>query len=74
MIDEVGFSGFPVVDSKGSLVGIITSRDMRFEKDLKLKVSDLMTKDVVTADESQNIQDAKKLLQKHRIETSSHRL
>ena len=68
VIDEVGFSGFPVVDSKGSLVGIITSRDMRFEKDLKLKVSDLMTKDVIIADESQNIQDAKKLLQKHRIE------
>ena len=68
IIDEVGFSGFPVVDEKGSLVGIITSRDMRFEKNMSLKVKDLMTKDVVTADESQNIQEAKKLLQKNRIE------
>ena len=68
VIEEVGFSGFPVVDQKGSLVGIITSRDMRFEKDMSLKVKDLMTKDVVTADEAQNIQDAKKLLQKNRIE------
>ena len=41
---------------------------MRFEKDMSLKVKDLMTKDVVTADEAQNIQDAKKLLQKNRIE------
>ena len=44
VIDEVGFSGFPVVDKNGKLTGIITSRDMRFEKDLSLKVADLMTK------------------------------
>ena len=68
VIDEVGFSGFPVVDKNGKLTGIITSRDMRFEKDLSLKVADLMTKDVVTADESLDIQAAKKLLQKNRIE------
>lgn len=41
--DELKFSGFPVVDKANNLVGIITSRDLRFETDLDKTVSDLMT-------------------------------
>ncbi|WOH37219.1 IMP dehydrogenase [Thalassotalea fonticola] len=43
LADELKFSGFPVVDGDNNLVGIITSRDLRFETDLEKKVSDLMT-------------------------------
>ncbi len=61
-------SGVPVT-VKGKLVGILTNRDLRFEENLELRVSDLMTKDeLVTAREGITLEDAKKLLHKHRIE------
>ncbi|MFZ2447920.1 MAG: IMP dehydrogenase [Syntrophobacteraceae bacterium] len=61
-------SGVPVV--KGDqLVGIITNRDLRFETDETIKVSELMTKDnLVTAKVGISLEDSKKLLQKSRIE------
>ena len=43
LADDVGFSGFPVVDENNKLVGIITGRDLRFETDLNKPVSALMT-------------------------------
>ncbi|MEW6058377.1 MAG: IMP dehydrogenase [Bdellovibrionota bacterium] len=61
-------SGVPVT-VKGKLVGILTNRDLRFEENLALKVSDLMTKDeLITATEGITLEDAKKLLHKYRIE------
>jgi IMP dehydrogenase len=61
-------SGVPVV-KQGQLVGIITNRDLRFETDLNLKVSELMTKeDLVTAPVGIPLEESKKLLQKKRIE------
>ena len=61
-------SGIPVVDKNKKLVGIITNRDLRFTKNLKAKVKDLMTKKVITVNEGVNSDYAKKLLHKHRIE------
>ena len=61
------FSGFPVVDS-GRLVGIITGRDLRFEKDLKRQVKDVMTKEVVTCSKHTTPDEAVELLHRHRIE------
>lgn len=68
LIGRYKISGIPVT-IKGKLVGILTNRDIRFEENLNLKVSDLMTKEgLVTAREGITLDDAKKLLHKHRIE------
>ena len=63
-----GFSGFPVVDDSGTLVGIITNRDIRFVSDDSVTVSTMMTTDVVTVPEHVDPEVAKKLLHQHRIE------
>ena len=61
-------SGVPVVD-KGKLVGILTNRDIRFETDHALKVSSRMTTDnLITVSEGTTLNEAKSVLQKHRIE------
>ena len=64
---EKGVSSFPVVKGK-KLVGIITKRDYMFEKDDSKKVSELMTKDLVTASFGISIEDAKKILAKEKVE------
>ena len=62
-------SGLPVVEhGTGKLVGIITHRDVRFETNLALKVSQLMTKELITAKEGIAPEECKRLLHKHRIE------
>ena len=61
-------SGVPVVKG-GQLVGIITNRDLRFETNMHLKVSEVMTKDnLVTAPLGISLEESKKLLHKNRIE------
>ncbi len=61
-------SGIPVTED-GRLVGILTNRDLRFEKRLDLKVSDVMTKDkLITAPVGTTLEDAKEILHKNRIE------
>lgn len=60
-------SGIPVVE-EGILVGILTSRDLRFETNFELRVSDLMTKKVITAKEGVSFEEAKNILHKYRIE------
>ncbi|RKG66887.1 IMP dehydrogenase [Corallococcus sp. CA054B] len=62
-----GVSGVPVVQGK-RLVGILTSRDVRFEKNLSQKVEDVMTTKLVTGREGITQDDATKLLHEHRIE------
>ncbi|NMP15986.1 IMP dehydrogenase [Thalassotalea sp. Y01] len=70
LADELKFSGFPVVDNTDSLVGIITSRDLRFETDLNKKVSELMTgKDkLVTVTQGTSREDILNLMHENRIE------
>ena len=69
LMREHNISGMPVVDSSG-LVGIVTSRDVRFEANLDAKVSSIMTaKDsLVTVNEDFDLDDVKELLHRHRIE------
>ncbi len=69
IIQKFRISGLPVVNSKNELVGIITNRDLKFETNLNLLVSDIMTKDnLVTGPEGITLVEAKKILHKHRIE------
>ena len=64
---EFSVSGL-LVEEGGKLLGIITRRDITFEKNNKLKVSELMTKDVVTAKAGITIDQAKEILHNKRIE------
>ena len=62
-------SGVPICDEQGKLVGILTNRDMRFMTDFNIKISEVMTKDnLVTAPVGTNLEQAKAILMKHRIE------
>ncbi len=60
-------SGIPVTRD-GKLVGIVTNRDLRFEKNLDLPISEIMTREVITAPLGTTLEDAMEILQKHRIE------
>ena len=67
LMREYGISGIPVVQ-RGRAVGILTNRDLRFEKNLEQRVEQVMTRDLVTAREGVTIEEAKELLHRHRIE------
>jgi IMP dehydrogenase len=67
LMREHGISGIPVT-RQGKLLGILTNRDLRFERNLEQKVEDVMTKRLVTAREGATIEEAKVLLHRHRIE------
>ncbi len=62
-------SGIPIVDKNKKLLGILTNRDLRFEPNLKLKVSDVMTtKKLRTAPVGTTLEQAEILLQKYKVE------
>ncbi|MCC6272866.1 MAG: IMP dehydrogenase [Deltaproteobacteria bacterium] len=67
LMDHNNISGVPVTEGK-KLVGILTNRDIRFEKNLNQPVSNLMTKKLVTVSEKVTLEEAKELLHKNRIE------
>jgi IMP dehydrogenase len=68
IMQKYGISGLPVTKN-GRLVGILTHRDLRFEKNLDRSVSQVMTKDkLVTVKPGVNLDEAKDLLHQHRIE------
>ncbi|MCB0653530.1 MAG: IMP dehydrogenase [Saprospiraceae bacterium] len=61
--------GIPIVDHQNKLAGILTNRDLRFENEVKRPVSDLMTsKNLVTAPVGTDLQQARLILQRHKIE------
>ena len=67
--DTYKISGVPVVDSHGSLIGILTNRDMRFETDLSRPVKDVMTKaPLVTGRVGTSLEEARNIMNKHKIE------
>jgi IMP dehydrogenase len=66
--ERTRFSGIPVVDKNGKIVGIITNRDTRFAEDANETVANMMTRDVVTVKIETPIEEARRLLHKHRIE------
>src|SRR4029077_5897326 len=61
-------SGLPVVAADGRPVGILTNRDIRFERNLDQSVSAMMTKKLITIGEGTSLESAKELLHKNRIE------
>jgi IMP dehydrogenase len=68
MMREYGVSGLLVEDKDRTLDGIITNRDITFEKNMEHKVSELMTNNVITAKYGTTMEQAKEILHKHRIE------
>ncbi|HEX8457330.1 MAG TPA: IMP dehydrogenase [Pyrinomonadaceae bacterium] len=70
VMERYKISGVPVVDEDGHLVGIITNRDLRFETRFDIPVSEVMTKqpNLVTVPVGTTLEQAKSVLQKHRIE------
>ena len=68
MMREYGVSGLLVEDKDRTLDGIITNRDITFEKNMERKVSELMTKNVITAKYGTTMEQAKEILHKYRIE------
>jgi len=68
VMKRYSISGIPVT-KKGKLLGIITNRDLRFEKNLSRKIGELMTKrNLVTASENITLEEAQEILHKNRIE------
>jgi len=62
-------SGVPIVDEHGRLIGIITNRDLQFERNLDRPIKDAMTKEgLVTAPVGTGLDEAEKILAEHRIE------
>jgi len=61
--------GIPIVDEEGKLSGIVTNRDLRFEKNDQRPITEVMTsKNLITVKEGTSLSDAEEILQKHKIE------
>ncbi len=61
------FSGFPILDAEDRVVGILTSRDIRFAPRRDAKTADVMTKAVITAPKGTTLKQAYDIMMKHRI-------
>ena len=69
LMKEYHIGGIPVVDDQRKLVGIVTNRDLRFERDLSRAVSEVMTSEnLVTTTQSTNLEEAADILQRYKIE------
>ena len=69
LMNRFKISGLPVVDADNVLIGIITNRDVKYQENLNLKVEDIMTKDnLITSDKETNLEEAKEILLKNRVE------
>jgi IMP dehydrogenase len=67
LMQRHGISGLPVI-AENKPVGILTNRDLRFERNLEQRVRDVMTRELVTVREGVSVDQAKELLHEHRIE------
>ena len=66
---EHSIGGIPIVDSQGILKGIVTNRDLRFERDHKRPITEIMTSQyLITAPEGISMQEAEKILERNKIE------
>jgi len=65
---ENKIGGIPVVDSNMKLVGIVTNRDLRFEKDMSQSILDVMTSEGIVTTELTDLENAEKILQQNKIE------
>jgi IMP dehydrogenase len=69
IMSDYHIGGVPVVDEQKHLVGIVTNRDLRFQKDLNRSISEVMTsQNLITAKVGFNLLDAADILQEHKIE------
>ena len=70
LMTKYGVTGLLVVDATGKLQGIVTSRDILFERDEEKRIAEIMTgiKDMITAPADINLQEAERILHKHRLE------
>lgn len=66
---EHKIGGIPVIDPQGKLVGIVTNRDLRFEKTMSRPITELMTSDkLIVTSEGSDLSEAEQILREHRIE------
>jgi len=69
LMRENKIGGIPIIDKSGKLVGILTNRDLRFEENMKRKVSEVMTKEnLYTAPEGTDLKKAEELFKKTKVE------
>lgn len=69
LMGEYKIGGIPVVDADNKLVGIVTNRDLRFQRDMNKKIDDVMTKEkLVTTTQSTDLESAADILQQYKIE------
>ncbi|HPT42736.1 MAG TPA: IMP dehydrogenase [Paludibacteraceae bacterium] len=69
LMAEYKIGGIPVVDDEGYLVGIVTNRDLRFQRNLNRLIDEVMTKEnIVTTTRTTNLEEAADILQNHKIE------
>jgi IMP dehydrogenase len=68
MMKKNNIGGIPVVDQNNKLQGIITNRDIRFEKNLNKPVKEIMTKEVVSTTNGKDLENAENMLQEYKIE------
>jgi len=69
IMETFKIGGIPVVDTAGLLVGIVTNRDLRFERDLQRPIAEVMTaENLITTDVSTNLEKAADILQQYKIE------
>lgn len=69
LMREYSIGGIPITDENKKLIGIVTNRDLRFEKDNTRPISEVMTSDkLITVSEGTSLEQAEIILQKHKIE------
>jgi IMP dehydrogenase len=68
LMKEYNIGGIPVIDDQYKLVGIVTNRDLRFERDVLRPITEVMTKQVFTTNEFTDFAKAEEILQKYKIE------
>ncbi|MBQ9313282.1 MAG: IMP dehydrogenase [Bacteroidales bacterium] len=68
LMQELSIGGIPIVDNDNKLVGIVTNRDLRFEKDKQRPLGDIMTRELVVGHPGITFEQAADILQQNRIE------
>jgi len=68
MMKEHSIGGIPVVNEREELVGIVTNRDLRFEREMSRPVAEVMTRKVITITEFMDFEKAEQILQEYKIE------
>lgn len=68
MMSRLSIGGIPIVDEDNKLIGIVTNRDLRFEREVSKPISQIMTTKVITTHPGTSFEEAAEILQQHRIE------